>query len=387
MEPLKVFLSSTCYDLKQIRSDLFDFFHEMGFSPIMSEYSNFPVNPDKNTVENCIENVKNNTDVFILIIGNRYGSLVGDDKSITNTEYLFSRTLGIPSYVFIDKQILSILPIWEKNKNGDFSNVVDSPKIFEFVNQIRETEKKWCFNFEKAQDIISTLRIQFSHLFKEALSLQRKFITNLPDFYNKLSPTAINLILNKSDQYEMLFFAQCLEDELHKHDNLKTDLDYQLKFGSKEKIDGISDLQRWLELNISSLNTYAETAEKLIIDAFSKFYGEPGVTSDLKGLYYVACGLTRLFQELILWHNSILATVVPNDFINLRNNFAEYTVRSALKIWEFPNLIRSELKRGQELAIQHPEEPINLKIILTLEIDPDAHREFLDEMQRITDNM
>jgi hypothetical protein len=51
MEPMKVFLSSTFFDLKQIRSDLFDFFISLGFTPILSEYPNFPVSPDKNTMD------------------------------------------------------------------------------------------------------------------------------------------------------------------------------------------------------------------------------------------------------------------------------------------------------------------------------------------------
>ncbi len=149
MEPLKVFLSSTCYDLGQIRSDMYDFFTNMGFMPIFSDYPNFPIDPDKNTIDNCIENVKNNTDIFILIIGNMYGSQIDGLKSITNTEYSYAKQLGIPSYIFIKKQIINILPIWDKNKTADFSKIVDSPKIFEFVQQIRDVEKKWCFEFKK----------------------------------------------------------------------------------------------------------------------------------------------------------------------------------------------------------------------------------------------
>jgi len=125
MESMKIFLSSTCYDLKQIRSDLMDFLLNMGFTPILSEYSNFPIDPDKNTIDNCIDNVKNNTDIFVLIIGNRYGSQIAEEKSITNTEYLYAKSLGIPTYIFIDKAVLTIITVWEKNKNGDFSNVVD----------------------------------------------------------------------------------------------------------------------------------------------------------------------------------------------------------------------------------------------------------------------
>src|SRR5674476_668187 len=99
MEPIKVFLSSTCYDLKQIRTDLFDFLVSYGVTPIFSEYPSFPIDPDKNTIENCIENVKNNTDIFILVIGNRYGAQIDSGKSITNTEYTYAKEVGIPIYL------------------------------------------------------------------------------------------------------------------------------------------------------------------------------------------------------------------------------------------------------------------------------------------------
>lgn len=383
MEQTKIFLSSTCYDLKQIRSDLFDFFTDYGFLPIFSEYPNFPIDPDKNTIENCIENVKSNTDIFILVIGNMYGSQIGDGKSITNTEYNYAKKLGIPIYIFIYKPVLNIIPVWEKNKNGNFSGIVDSIKIFEFIQSIREVEKKWCFDFEKAQDIISTLRIQLSHLFKETLKLQRQFNTGLPDFYNELSSEAIYILLKKEEQYETLFFAQCLEDELHKFENLKYDLDYQIRFASKENIDNEIKLLQWLERNITSLSNYSRSANNLINIAFQKYYGDPGVPSDLKGLYYVACRLAKTFQELLDWNNSVMSTSMNDDFINLRDNFAQYTVDSALKIWDFPHMIKTVINKALEGTTDGIKESREVHITLKLDVDQIARENFTKEMERL----
>ena len=86
-----VFVSSTCYDLKQVREDLKDFFEEnYGFQTMLSEFDSFPIDPCKGTFENCIENVDKAADVFVLIIGNRYGYVMESGKSITNLEYLLS---------------------------------------------------------------------------------------------------------------------------------------------------------------------------------------------------------------------------------------------------------------------------------------------------------
>ena len=55
-----VFVSSTCYDLKQVREDLKDFFEEnYGFQTMLSEFDSFPIDPCKGTFENCVENVDN----------------------------------------------------------------------------------------------------------------------------------------------------------------------------------------------------------------------------------------------------------------------------------------------------------------------------------------
>lgn len=71
-----VMVSSTLYDLKQIRTDLSQFISDdIGYIPLMSELPSFPINPDLNTIDNCCKRVENNVDIFVLIIGGRYGSI------------------------------------------------------------------------------------------------------------------------------------------------------------------------------------------------------------------------------------------------------------------------------------------------------------------------
>ena len=96
MNKIQVFISSTCYDLSQIRKDLKEGIEEMGHQPILSEDKSFPVNPAMNTFENCIEAVRSNADIFVLIIGDHYGYTLDSGKSITNTEFLTAVEKGIP---------------------------------------------------------------------------------------------------------------------------------------------------------------------------------------------------------------------------------------------------------------------------------------------------
>ena len=63
-----VFVSSTCYDLKQVRADLKEFFEETyGFNAILSEFDSFPIDTNIGPVENCLHNVDAYADFFILL--------------------------------------------------------------------------------------------------------------------------------------------------------------------------------------------------------------------------------------------------------------------------------------------------------------------------------
>ena len=102
-----VFVSSTCYDLKQIRADIKDFIEkQLGYEAVLSDYDSFPLAPDIGTVENCLRAVKERADIFILVVGGRYGSLTDTGKSVTNLEYIHARAQNIPIYVFINKEIV-----------------------------------------------------------------------------------------------------------------------------------------------------------------------------------------------------------------------------------------------------------------------------------------
>ena len=45
MTGVNIFISSTCYDLSQVRQDLRDFISGLGYNPMMSEQNDFPIDP------------------------------------------------------------------------------------------------------------------------------------------------------------------------------------------------------------------------------------------------------------------------------------------------------------------------------------------------------
>jgi len=117
--------------------------------------------------------VERDTDILVLVIGGRYGFVDSDSgKSITNLEYLAARSKGIPIYTFVEKSVLSPLPVWERSPTADFSHAVSDTRLFQFIQQIRIVDQVWMHEFEQAKEIITILRAQFAYLMQEGLQLR-----------------------------------------------------------------------------------------------------------------------------------------------------------------------------------------------------------------------
>ncbi len=159
MSKTRIFVSSTCYDLAAMREDLRRYILQLGHEPLLSEYASFPVNPDETTINNCKKNVETHTDVLVLIVGGKRGTLDSTSgKSVTNLEYETARSRGIPCFVFISRPVLTLLPIWKKNSAADFTPAVDFPEVFTFIERI-QGENRWAFSFDKTAEIQECLSV------------------------------------------------------------------------------------------------------------------------------------------------------------------------------------------------------------------------------------
>src|SRR5256885_8779743 len=124
----RVFVSSTYYDLKHIRSSLEVFIESLGYDAILSEKGVIPYTPDIPLDESCYREVQN-SDIYVLIIGGRYGSEISLNKkssskefydqyeSITKREYKNALDKDIPTYIFIDRSVYSEYQTFLNNKD------------------------------------------------------------------------------------------------------------------------------------------------------------------------------------------------------------------------------------------------------------------------------
>lgn len=221
MSKPRIFISSTCYDLNDARSELTNFLNTYNFEVLNSQLKNFGVSPGLHSHTVCLEQV-NYADFFILIIGKRRGgTYIGTEQSITNEEYKLAVKRGIPIMVFVDKVVETIMPMYKKSPTADMSNYVDDVRIFHFVEYIKSSSSNnWIFPYENVNDIKDTVVAQLSFyllLFSQSLIKQKSKEKNVDS--SKLSfvefPSNVDEIANKKmEQDEETAFRNGLK-ELH----------------------------------------------------------------------------------------------------------------------------------------------------------------------------
>ena len=65
MADMRVFVSSTCYDLSLLRSQLRTFIKSVGYEPVMSDHGDVIYDPRLHTHTSCLEEVRS-CDMLIL---------------------------------------------------------------------------------------------------------------------------------------------------------------------------------------------------------------------------------------------------------------------------------------------------------------------------------
>lgn len=380
MNKLNLFVSSTCYDLSQIRADLSEFILESGYNPFLSEYDDFPINPQLSTIENCIRNVKESADILILIVGNRYGSIIETGKSITNTEFLTAKQKGIPIFCFIDKKTLGALNFWQENKEGNFSKFVDNTKIFEFVEDIRCNSQIWTFGFDKAQDIISILKVQLSYLFRESLKIRNIFENRVEEYFKiNLSNRALRILVDRDKMFEHEFFAQTLVDEISKKEDLKNDFKYSLVFESKNFVYNSAEISNWIIGRTTSLQNIISSLSTLMNTALSEFLNEPGQPSDLRGLHYVSKTFSALYENLIRWKLDTNSSYIGDENAYLKESLSNIANKAIQQTWDFPFYVLKEITSAKQRLLEG-ETNIELTLKITINLEEEALNQFSKDM-------
>jgi len=377
-----VFVSSTCYDLNQIRADLKIFIESIGLDPVLSEQNSFPVNPNYDAISNCLENVKNRADILILIVGGRYGFQTDSGKSVTNLEYLEAKSKGIPVYVFVNKSIINILPIWEKNKESDYSNIVDTPKLLDFVESLRHNSDNWVFPFENAQDLIIILRSQLAYLFMDALEYRSHMHgKKIEKEYSELGPRSLELLFTKPRGWEYTLFVQILKDKINSYRKERLDVNYRVSYGKATKLDSLEELSGWMSSHISEVESTIQSLSRLVNEGLPVAFGEIGVSGDEMHIVYIATRIADGYKKLLDWTFEIRSAKTKEDYEKIIELCSHMTDNAIPEIEVFVERIYAEINEAVSQIDSYKEETI---IELTLTLTMPELNEFNKEIARLS---
>ncbi len=168
----RVFISSTCYDLRYIRENLKFFIRNLGYEPVLSEEGNVFYDPSLHVQDACLAELPA-CQMLVLIIGGRFGGRYKDsDNSITNTEYLEAVKMKIPIFALVEQGVYEQFRVYTSNRGNKSIDPLkitypsaDSPKIFDFINEVQnQTVNNALVPFSDFEDIQVYLKQQWAGL-------------------------------------------------------------------------------------------------------------------------------------------------------------------------------------------------------------------------------
>lgn len=174
----RIFISSTFYDLRQVREDLERFIKELGYDPVRNETGSIPYGKEKSPEEYAYREVEL-SDIIVSIIGGRFGSESRQENGYSITQKELKRALdqGIQVYIFIEKNVLSEYSTYQLNKDNKSIKYmfVDDIRIFEFIEHLYKLPRNNPIApFESSNDIVQYLKTQWSGIFQRFLQEQKR---------------------------------------------------------------------------------------------------------------------------------------------------------------------------------------------------------------------
>jgi len=174
---MRVFISSTVYDLIDVRAELAEQLRTLGITPVLSDdkLSGFSIQQhDINSIETCLVNV-DSCDEVVLILDKRYGPTlekVGYEKiSATHLEYRRAIEKGIPVRVYVRDHLLADFTVWKRNKRSEAITLpwISETKDFKLFALLEEhaklqadaTTSNWYSTFTSSIDLKAAISKHF----------------------------------------------------------------------------------------------------------------------------------------------------------------------------------------------------------------------------------
>lgn len=207
----RVFISSTFYDLKQVRNNIGDFIKSLGYEPVMHERSGVAYSQTTPLENDCYHELAS-CDIVVCIIGNHFGSKsLDNDLSITMNEIQNAIKNKKKVYIFIANDVYTEHRTYLLNKDtGTFKSAyTDDIRIHEFIAELNKTVKNHVImSFETTDQIISILKAQFAGLLQNLLQREASMTEAKTAYDLQQSADRMKEIIQDFEQQKEIFFGK-----------------------------------------------------------------------------------------------------------------------------------------------------------------------------------
>ena len=180
----RVFISSTFLDMESVRDDLRDYFvNELSWEPVLFEKGGVYYDANRPIDKSCYAQVPT-CDLFILLIGGRYGSPDSSEESknnyvsVTTKEYRAALSHHLTIFTFVKDGVLSEFQTFRKNESRrdsiSFAHV-DNWRVFTLLKEIyalKQNNPVWQYHTTK--DIVQQIKGQMAGIVHQKLVDNRK---------------------------------------------------------------------------------------------------------------------------------------------------------------------------------------------------------------------
>ena len=174
----RVFVSSTFYDLRQVREDLDGFISGLGYEAVLHEAGDVAYGKDR-PPEGYVHREIEMCDILICVIGGRYGTESQEQpgSSITQLELSTAISNQVQVFIFIEQAVYSEYRTYSINKETtDIKyRFVDDPRVYEFIESVYKLPRNNPIaSFQTASDIVEFLKSQWAGLLQRFLQDQKR---------------------------------------------------------------------------------------------------------------------------------------------------------------------------------------------------------------------
>lgn len=308
---MRVFISSTCYDLLDLRGEIHELLQLHHFIPVMSdeEDSGFRVDRSTDSINTCLANVKD-CDVFIIILSQRYGrSLAGagfEDVSATHLEYKHAVAEKKPIFMYVRDKLEGELAIHRKNKGATLTWVPtdDDKRIFSVITEHTRLAK-------------DAARNNWKSLFRRSTDLKQRILHDLDSFMGRtllqkeihsgllpiLIPRNVSIEVTKTRNSIVATFTSELENA-----GVSVALNCHLHCTSRVEID---PSRRLRSISLGNVKAGQSAGRRVPFDLPTAVLKKEEMTVDLSVSYQTTSGLQISDESRchLKWDNNAYCTI------------------------------------------------------------------------------